>query len=98
MAGKARLRAIILTSITTSVGLFPMILEKSPQSQFLIPTAISLAYGVAFGTIFILIFFPVLLHVLNDIKVYQRYLWRGEKPTREEVCMANINKQRESID
>lgn len=98
MAGKARLRAIILTSITTSVGLFPMILEKSPQAQFLIPTAISLAYGVAFGTVFILVFFPVLLHVLNDMKVYMRYLWTGTKPTREEVCMANINKHRESLD
>jgi len=98
MAGKARLRPIILTSITTSVGLFPMIMEKSPQAQFLIPTAISLAYGVAFGTLFILIFFPVLLHVLNDIKVYLHYLWKGEKPTREEVCMANINKHRESLD
>ena len=47
-AGKSRLRPIILTSLTTSVGLFPMILEKSPQAQFLIPTALSLAYGVAF--------------------------------------------------
>lgn len=96
-AGKTRLRPIILTSITTSVGLFPMILEKSPQAQFLIPTALSLAYGVAFGTIFILIFFPVFIHILNDIKVYQKYLWRGTKPTREEVCIAVINKERENM-
>jgi len=96
-AGKSRLRPIILTSITTSVGLFPMILEKSPQAQFLIPTALSLAYGVVFGTIFILIFFPVFIHVLNDIKVYCRYLWKGEKPSREEVCIAVINKQRENM-
>jgi multidrug efflux pump subunit AcrB len=97
-AGKSRLRPIILTSITTSVGLFPMILEKSPQAQFLIPTALSLAYGVVFGTIFILIFFPVFIHILNDIKVYTRYLWRGSKPSREEVCIAVINKQRENMD
>ena len=97
-AGKSRLRPIILTSVTTSVGLFPIILEKSPQAQFLIPTALSLAYGVAFGTVFILIFFPVFIHVLNDIKVYLRFFWRGKKPTQEEVCIAVINKNRENMD
>ncbi len=60
-AGKLRLRPIILTTLTTTVGLFPIIMEKSVQAQFLIPMAISLAYGVAVGTIFILIFFPVLI-------------------------------------
>ena len=68
-AGKTRLRPIILTTVTTSVGLFPIILEKSHQAQFLIPMAISLAYGVAVGTFFILVFFPVLIHVLNDVTV-----------------------------
>ncbi|MGB5989230.1 MAG: efflux RND transporter permease subunit, partial [Marinifilaceae bacterium] len=97
-AGKTRLRPIILTSVTTSVGLFPMILEKSPQAQFLIPTALSLAYGIVFGTFFILIFFPVFIHVLNDIKVYTAYLWTGKKPSREEVCIAVINKKRENMD
>ncbi len=57
-AGKVRLRPIILTSITTCVGLFPMLFEKSVQAQFLIPMAISLAYGVALGTVFILLVFP----------------------------------------
>ncbi|MBN1252243.1 MAG: efflux RND transporter permease subunit [Bacteroidales bacterium] len=66
-AGKIRLRPIILTSLTTSIGLFPMLLEKSRQAQFLIPMGISLAYGVAIGTIFILLFFPVLIMLLNDI-------------------------------
>jgi len=97
-AGKTRLRPIILTSVTTSVGLFPMILEKSPQAQFLIPTALSLAYGIVFGTFFILIFFPVFIHILNDIKVYTAYLWTGKKPSREEVCIAVINKKRENMD
>lgn len=97
-AGKTRLRPIILTSVTTSVGLFPMILEKSPQAQFLIPTALSLAYGIVFGTLFILIFFPVFIYILNDIKVYMSYLWSGEKPSREEVCIAVINKKREDMD
>jgi multidrug efflux pump subunit AcrB len=94
-AGKIRLRPIILTSLTTSVGLFPMIFQKSVQAQFLIPMAISLAYGVALGTIFILMFFPVLIMLLNDARVYLQYLWTGKKPTREEVEPAIIQQERE---
>jgi len=93
-AGKIRLRPIILTSITTSIGLFPMIFEKSMQAQFLIPMAISLAYGVALGTIFILIFFPVLIMLLNDARVQIAYLWTGVKPSREEVETAMIQEKR----
>ncbi|MEN8202788.1 MAG: efflux RND transporter permease subunit [Bacteroidota bacterium] len=93
-AGKIRLRPIILTSLTTSIGLFPMLFEKSVQAQFLIPMAISLAYGVALGTIFILIFFPVLIMLLNDARVYTRYLWTGVKPSREEVETAMILEKR----
>ncbi|HKL08551.1 MAG TPA: efflux RND transporter permease subunit [Bacteroidales bacterium] len=94
-AGKVRLRPIILTSITTTIGLFPIILEKSVQAQFLIPMAISLAYGIAVGTVFILIFFPVLIMILNDIKVYLKLLWTGVKPEREEVEVAiQLHKRR----
>ena len=93
-AGKIRLRPIILTSLTTTIGLFPMLFEKSVQAQFLIPMAISLAYGVFLGTIFILIFFPVLIMLLNDARVYTKYLWTGVKPSREEVETAFIQEKR----
>jgi multidrug efflux pump subunit AcrB len=93
-AGKVRLRPIILTSVTTSVGLFPMVFQNSIQAQFLVPMAISLAYGVALGTVFILIFFPVLIMLLNDARVYVHYLWTGVKPTREEVETAIIQEKR----
>ncbi len=82
-AGKARLRPIILTSITTTVGLFPLILEKSMQAKFLVPMAISLAYGVAIGTIFILIFFPILIMLLSDFRVMANRLWTGIRSERE---------------
>ena len=99
-AGKTRLRPILLTSFTTTLGLFPLILSKSIQAQFLIPMAISLAYGVAIGTIFILIFFPVLIMVLNDTAVYFKWLWTGKKPEPEEVETAviynNNNKELEN--
>lgn len=94
-AGKVRLRPILLTSITTTIGLFPIILEKSVQAQFLIPMAISLAYGVAIGTVFILIFFPILIMLLNDFRVFMKYLWTGVRPEREDVEVAiQLNKRR----
>ena len=90
-AGKSRLRPIILTTLTTSFGLFPLVLEKSFQAQFLIPMAISLVYGVAFGTLFILLFFPALILVLNDIRRTIRKLWHGREYSREEVEIAYIH-------
>jgi len=94
-AGKVRLRPILLTSITTTIGLFPIILEKSVQAQFLIPMAISLAYGVAIGTVFILIFFPILIMLLNDFRVFMKYLWTGVRPEREDVEVAiQLHKRR----
>ncbi|HSM49128.1 MAG TPA: efflux RND transporter permease subunit, partial [Draconibacterium sp.] len=96
-AGKNRLRAIILTTVTTTFGLFPIILEKSFQAQFLIPMAISLAYGVAFGTFFILMFFPALIMILNDVRRTLREHWHGRKFTPEEVEIAWIH-EHETID
>ncbi|MHA7111003.1 efflux RND transporter permease subunit [Sunxiuqinia elliptica] len=93
-AGKNRLRPIILTTLTTSFGLFPLILEKSFQAQFLIPMAISLVYGVAFGTLFILLFFPALIMVLNDVRRVVRQLWTGRKFEPEEVEIAYLHSLR----
>lgn len=76
-AGIARFRAILLTSLTTVAGLFPLILEKSFQAQFIIPMVLSLAYGVLFGTLFILFFFPVMILCFNDIKVYVIWFFRA---------------------
>ena len=92
-AGKARLRPIILTTLTTSFGLYPLILETSFQAQFLIPMAISLVYGVAFGTLFILLFFPALIMILNDMRYFIRKKLRGDKVEREHVEIAWINAQ-----
>ncbi|MBE0641570.1 MAG: hypothetical protein IH599_06000 [Bacteroidales bacterium] len=67
------------------VGLYPIILEGSFQAQFLIPMAISLAYGVLVGTAFILVFFPALISILNDLKVWMSWAWTGQKPQPEDV-------------
>ncbi|MEN8119498.1 MAG: efflux RND transporter permease subunit [Bacteroidota bacterium] len=93
-AGLSRFRPIVLTTITTSLGLYPIILEKSFQAQFLKPMAISLAYGVLIGTAFILMFFPVLILVRTSIKQGLKKLWTGVKPTKEDVEPVIINSKR----
>jgi len=65
--GKRRFRPILLTSLTTFLGLMPMILETSTQARFLIPMAISLGFGVLFATIVILVMVPCLYLVLGDL-------------------------------
>ncbi|KIC10864.1 hypothetical protein RA19_08960 [Leisingera sp. ANG-M1] len=60
-AGASRFRAVMLTSVTTFAGLIPLVLETSEQAQFLIPMAVSLAFGVLFATLITLILIPVLL-------------------------------------
>ncbi|MEM6801339.1 MAG: efflux RND transporter permease subunit [Bacteroidota bacterium] len=90
-AGKSRFRPIILTSLTTVVGLFPLIRDTSQTAQFLIPMAISVAYGVMLGTFFILTIFPSMLAVINDVRILIGWLkdwaWNGNNriPLRELV-------------
>src|SRR5210317_285523 len=65
-AGQRRYRPILLTSLTTFFGLMPMILETSVQAQFLVPMAISLAFGILFATGITLLLIPTLYMVLED--------------------------------
>jgi multidrug efflux pump subunit AcrB len=61
-----RFRAVILTSLTTIGGLLPLMFETSFQAQFLIPMAITIAFGLLFGTIWILLFLPAILSVVSE--------------------------------
>ncbi|MEM6630681.1 MAG: efflux RND transporter permease subunit [Bacteroidota bacterium] len=74
-AGKSRFRPIILTSLTTVVGLFPLIRDTSATARFLVPMAISVAYGILFGTFLILTVFPALVVVWNDLRVGIKWIW-----------------------
>jgi len=71
-AGVARFRPILLTSLTTFVGLVPLISETSLQAQFLIPMAISLAFGVLFATLVSLLLVPCTYLLLEDTVVSVR--------------------------
>ena len=66
-AGERRFRAVILTSLTTFMGLIPLLLERSIQAQFLIPMATSVAFGIVFATSVTLILLPVLFYIINDL-------------------------------
>ena len=57
---KQRFRPILLTSLTTFLGVYPLIMETSLQAQFLIPLAVSIGYGVLFGTVIIVLTVPAL--------------------------------------
>ncbi|WP_297798150.1 efflux RND transporter permease subunit, partial [uncultured Eudoraea sp.] len=95
-AGRSRFRAIFLTSLTTIAGLAPLILEQSRQAQFLIPMAISIAYGIAFATVLTLIMLPIFLSFSNKVKVNAKWLATGNKVPKELVERA-IKEQKEEL-
>ena len=66
-ACKQRFRPILITSLTTFFGLFPLLLETSLQAQEMLPMAISLAFGILFATVITLLLVPCLFVILNDI-------------------------------
>ena len=94
-AGRSRFRAIFLTSITTIAGLAPLLLEESRQAKFLIPMAISIAYGIGFATILTLLLLPLFLSFSNSAKVGFKWLVTGNKISKEEVERAIKEKKEE---
>lgn len=72
-AALRRFRPILLTSVTTFFGLLPMIFETSIQAKFLIPMAISIAFGILFATFVILLIVPALFLVADDF--YRSVRW-----------------------
>jgi len=67
-ACKQRFRAILLTTLTTFFGLLPIMFETSLQARFVIPMAMSLAFGILFGTVITLFMLPALYVILEDLK------------------------------
>ena len=72
-----RLRAVLLTSLTTIAGLTPLLFETSLQAQFLIPMATSIAFGLAFATALVLVLVPVLLSMHEEAHDWLQRRWRG---------------------
>jgi multidrug efflux pump subunit AcrB len=82
-SGTQRFRAIILTSFTTAAGLLPILFEKSSQAQYVIPTAISISFGIIFATVITLFLVPSLYMMQNDGFARSRQFrdWLLNRPT-----------------
>ena len=79
VAAEERFRPIFLTSVTMFVGLLPLMAETSVQAQFLIPTVVSLAFGVLFASTVTLLLVPVMYLMLNDFQDWVRTLLHRNK-------------------
>jgi multidrug efflux pump subunit AcrB len=66
-ASRERFRAVLLTSLTTIAGLLPLLSERSPQAQVLIPLAVSIVFGLMASTMLVLIVVPSLYAILGDL-------------------------------
>ena len=76
IAAQSRFRPVMLTSLTTFIGLMPLLFEKATQAQFLIPMAVSLGFGIIFATFITLILVPVNYLLVEDVK---RYTAKGKE-------------------
>jgi len=72
-----RLRPVLLTTLTTVLGLMPLLFERSNQAEFLKPTVITLVYGLGFGMVLVLLVVPALLAMQFDIQRMARALRRS---------------------
>ena len=91
-AGVSRFRAIWLTSLTTILGLAPLMLEKSFQAQFLIPMAVSIAFGLFMATFLTLLALPVFLSLINSYKRIVVQLWTGQRVEKASLEAASPNR------
>lgn len=96
-ASLSRFRAILLTSLTTVAGLYPLILETSFQAAFLVPMAVSVAWGLIFATFVILVTIPSMLVLLNNYRVGISWLWNLEKPSPEMVEPAHKGRLKHTL-
>jgi len=81
-AGVQRFRPILLTTVTTFIGVLPMIAERSTAAQFLKPMVISLGFAVIFALFLTLLMVPALYAIGADIGRFFKGLWTGEKQAK----------------
>ena len=78
-SGRSRFRPVLLTSVTTIAGLFPLLLERSFQAQFLIPMAVSISFGLLAATLLTLLYVPALYLIVDDVvRAVKRRLGLGQ--------------------
>ncbi|MFV0358416.1 efflux RND transporter permease subunit [Tropicimonas sp.] len=87
-AAADRLRPVLLTTMTTVIGLMPLLYEPSRQAQFLKPTVITLVYGLGFGVLVVLLLVPALLAMQRDIRNQLRAFRRALSARRRSAPVA----------
>lgn len=92
MAAQSRCRPIVLTALTTFVGLLPLMFNTSVQAQFLVPMAVSLAFGVMFATVVTLLVVPSGYIILEDL---QHFMSR-KKPALDQGAVASARGKSET--
>ena len=90
-AGCKRFRAILLTSLTTFIGLVPIIMETSLQAKIVIPMAVSLAFGVLFATVITLVLIPCQYVALEDVKRVGRKWFKGKSSADSQQTTPELN-------
>lgn len=85
-----RLRPVLLTTLTTVLGLAPLLYEQSSQAQFLRPTVITLVYGLGFGMVLVLMIVPALMAVQADIARLTD-AWKRSLRTRRATSLRHLN-------
>ncbi|MDH4074159.1 MAG: efflux RND transporter permease subunit, partial [Gammaproteobacteria bacterium] len=78
-AGVVRFRPVMLTSLTTFIGLSPLLMDQSSSALFLVPMAISLGFGILFATLVTLVLVPVNLMIADDVRSFYRSRVSGLK-------------------
>ena len=89
-AGVNRFRPILLTSLTTFVGLVPLMTSKSFDAAFMVPMAVSLAFGVLFATFITLMLVPTAYLILDDFQRTMRTLFGRPEPVDVEAPVAAL--------
>ena len=84
-SGKARFRPVLLTSITTVAGLFPLLLERSFQAQFLIPMAVSISFGLIAATLLTLLYVPALYLIVDDVRKMVTGWFQGPEEHQQKI-------------
>ena len=76
-----RFRPVLLTTLTTALGLAPLLFEKSPQAQFLIPMAVSLGFGIVVSAFMVLFVTPSVAVIVDDLRGLGRRRDAGDEPS-----------------
>ncbi|MQQ08738.1 AcrB/AcrD/AcrF family protein [Epibacterium sp. SM1979] len=85
-----RLRPVLLTTLTTVLGLAPLLYEGSQQAQFLKPTVITLVYGLGFGMVLVLLVVPALIAIQEDVQRIRTAMRRGFSTSRLRPLMVGV--------